>query len=273
MISKASFRFAAAASLAAALPSASAAESVKQPTGKWIVHFDDSQCIAERDYGSKDHPLLLVLKQPPLGGVMQVSIVEKGSLPEPAQVDGTVQFDVQPEQKVSVLRFAPKGQGMRIAMMNMAVDQFAPAQSARSLRLDFRGFHGRVAVPQLSGVLDVMNSCVADLREVWNVRESAGGEDSVREDSKGDLRGLFSSDDYPWDALMAGKGGSVKIGLLVDERGNVADCSVLETSGVAMLDAQSCSIVRERARFTPAVGNDGKPAKDAFVQRIVWQTR
>lgn len=273
MISRRSFRFAAAASLAAALPSASAAEPVKQPTGRWIVHFDDSQCIAERDYGSPDYPLLLVLKQPPLGGVMRVSIVEKGSLPQAAQVDGTVQFDAQPEQKVSVLRFAPKGQGMRIAMMNMSVDRFAPAHSARSLQLDFRGFHERLAVPQFSSLLDVMSTCVVDLREVWNVRQSAGGEDLVRDDAKGDLRRLFSSDDYPWDALIAGEGGSVKIGLLVDEQGKVADCSVLETSGVAMLDAQSCAIVREKARFTPAVGNDGKPAKDAFVQRIVWQTR
>lgn len=251
----------------------SAADLPKQPTGQWIVHFDDAQCVAQRDYGSKNHPLILLLKQPPLGGVMQVSIIEKGTVPEAAQLEGTFQFDSQPQQKVSILRFSPKGQGTRVAMMNLPIELFASGRNSKSLHLDYSAFHAGLALAQLPDLLDIMSSCVADLRKVWNVRESVTGQDSVREDAKGDLRRLLSADDYPWDALRMGEGGSVKIGLLVDEQGKVADCSVIETSGVAILDAQSCAVVRERAKFTPAVGKDGKPAKDAFVQKIVWQTR
>ena len=117
----------------------------------------------------------------------------------------------------------------------------------------------------------MMNSCVADLRRVWNVKGSEDSEDAVREDAKGNLRRLFSWEDYPSEALAMGEGGSVRIALLVDEVGKVADCSVMETSGVAVLDAQSCAVVKERARFKPAIGKDGKPAKDAFIQRIRWR--
>jgi hypothetical protein len=29
--------------------------------------------------------------------------------------------------------------------------------------------------------------------------------------------------------------------------------------------------LKERAKFVPAIGKDGKPAKDAFVQKINWR--
>ena len=58
--------------------------------------------------------------------------------------------------------------------------------------------------------------------------------------------------------------------LLIDETGRVADCTVIETSGVASLDAQTCGAVKLQARFKPAIGLDGKPAKDGVVQRVSW---
>jgi TonB family protein len=250
---------------------APAADTPKQPTGKWIVHFEDAQCVAQRDYGSTNHPLILLLKQPPLGGVMQISIIEKGTVAEATQLDATYQFDSQPQQKVSILRFSPKGQGTRVAMMNLSQEQFAAGRQSQSLRLDYAAFHARLALLQFPELLEIMNACVADLRKVWNVRPAGEEAASVRKDARGDLRGLFSSDDYPADSLRFGESGSVKVALLVDEQGKVADCSVTETSGAAILDAQSCAILRERAKFTPAVGKDGKPAKDAWIQQISWR--
>jgi TonB family protein len=128
-----------------------------------------------------------------------------------------------------------------------------------------------LALSKLGPLLDVMDQCVTDLRKVWNVRESAESVSSVRDDAKGDLRRLFSSDDYPWDSVISGEAGDVRVVLLVNEQGRVADCSVVQTSGVALLDAQSCSVLKERAKFVPAIGKDGKPAKDAFVQKINWR--
>jgi hypothetical protein len=45
---------------------------------------------------------------------------------------------------------------------------------------------------------------------------------------------------------------------------------VTQTSGVAALDGQSCAKFSERARFEPAIGVDGKPAKDGHRTRIRW---
>jgi len=243
----------------------------RQPTAKWIVNFDDAQCVAERNYGTEEEPLYFVLKQPPLGDVMQFSIIDKRPSGPATELEGTIELEGKPPYKVRVLRFTPVKMKLRVLMMNLPLDQFTSARTARALRLRTQGFDETFALAQLVPLLEVMNNCVADLRRVWNVNGSEDSEDAVREDAKGNLRRLFSWEDYPSDAVAMGEGGSVRIALLVDEVGKVADCSVVETSGVAVLDAQSCAVVKERARFRPAIGKDGKPTKDSFIQRIRWR--
>jgi TonB family protein len=243
-----------------------------QPNGNWIVNFDDAQCIAQRNYGTQEDPLWLVLKQPPLGDFMQFSIIEKRSGNSLAtEVNGTVEFDGQTPHKIRVLRYGSVKLKMRTLMMNLPIEHFASARSASALRLRAEGFDAAFALADIEPVLKVMDDCVSDLRQVWNVKGSDEDERAVRDDAKGDLRRLFSSEDYPMQAMRRGDTGSVRMVFLVDETGRVADCSVMETSGVAALDAQSCVVIKERARFTPAIGKDGKPAKGAFIQKITWR--
>ena len=81
---------------------------------------------------------------------------------------------------------------------------------------------------------------------------------------------LFSTDDYPSQAVFAEQSGTAKVVGLIDEKGEMADCMVVETSGVAVLDAQTCNKVKERGKFSPAIGQDGKPAKSVFETRVRW---
>ena len=82
---------------------------------------------------------------------------------------------------------------------------------------------------------------------------------------------MFTSDDYPTDAIASEDSGTVRVSVLIDERGQIADCSIIGASGAAALDAQTCALLQKRARFAPAVGLDGKPTKDAFTQNISWR--
>jgi protein TonB len=84
------------------------------------------------------------------------------------------------------------------------------------------------------------------------------------------LRKLFDSGDYPAQALSEGDSGITRIVALIDQKGGVAECMVDETSGIATLDAMTCIIVKERAKFVPAVGQDGKPARSATTTRVRW---
>ena len=249
------------------------ARAPRQPTGKWIVHFDDAQCVAERNYGSEDKPLYLALKQPALGKVIQIDLVERGYSNDATQFDGTVQFDGAAPRKVSVLRFPVSKEKMRIHMINIPLDVVSESRAATAVWIKSAYLDENFALQQFGPLLDIMNECAADLGKLWNVKSSDTDESAIRDDAKGNIRGLFSSDDYPMQSVRAGDTGRVKTALLVDEQGKVADCSVIETSGQAALDAQTCAVLKERARFKPAVGADGKPARDSWIQTIVWQLR
>jgi TonB family protein len=88
----------------------------------------------------------------------------------------------------------------------------------------------------------------------------------------GDVRGIFTANDYPVDAFESGQGGTAQFLLMIGEGGRVMDCTAVRSSGVASLDAMGCQVLRERARFKPATDTNGRPAKDTFVTPVInWR--
>ena len=89
--------------------------------------------------------------------------------------------------------------------------------------------------------------------------------------AKGSLVGLFSSDDYPNDALRRGDEGTVGVRLTIGTDGHASRCVVTASSHSPSLDAATCRILTERADFAPALDRRGKPTIDHYGQRITWQ--
>jgi TonB family protein len=90
--------------------------------------------------------------------------------------------------------------------------------------------------------------------------------------AKGDLRTLFSADDYPTQAQTKGEEGTVQAELLVDASGKVSGCTILRSSGSAALDTATCSILSRRAHFYPAHDVNGNAVQDIVrTPPIVWR--
>ncbi len=245
-----------------------------QPTGKWIVNFDEAQCVAFRNYGSKERPIYLTLKAPPLGSVMQVSVIRTGPRLDPEQSDVRLTFGEQKVIRTTLLSFRDKA-ALQAHMLNLpAVHVPLLSQEATlSIQSGSRLNH-HFALSQMAPLLKIMDKCVTDLRNYWNIDEQLNSfveQTGVRTASDRRLSGLFNSEDYPADAAFDGDQGSATFVVLVGLDGKVADCSITETSGVAALDSQSCGIIRKRARFKPAIGSDGKPARSGFRQQVSWR--
>ena len=266
---------------------AAAAADPKQPTGKWIVEFADAQCVATRNYGSETDPLYLVLKAPATGGAVQIGTVRKSSKKDATQIDGEIIFDEAVTVRTSLLEFGNKKMGQRAMLANLSAKDVAPLRQAKSIRIRAREegisrlgtrlatnvskAEESFAVTQMPALMSTLDRCAADLRKIWRVWDDEKGSDGLKEGPTANLSKLFSGEDYPAIAIVQGEMGSVAFVLLIDEQGKVADCTVTETSGLASLDAQSCAIVKERAKFKPAIGLDGKPAKSSYFQRITWR--
>ena len=89
--------------------------------------------------------------------------------------------------------------------------------------------------------------------------------------ARGNLQGLFSSDDYPQDALRDEATGTTTVSLSIGTDGRVTGCNVTSSSGSRSLDNATCRVLRSRARFTPARLSNGQPTTDTYTQRITWR--
>ncbi|RYY24684.1 MAG: TonB family protein [Sphingomonadales bacterium] len=80
-----------------------------------------------------------------------------------------------------------------------------------------------------------------------------------------------TDDDYPAAALRAEQSGVVGFRLEVDATGKAIGCTVTATSGSTLLDTTACSLLKRRARFTPAEDASGNKIPAAYSNRITWK--
>lgn len=117
-----------------------------------------------------------------------------------------------------------------------------------------------------------LDTCMADLRKHWGMIDGELPVPAISNQPTGSVSGLFTSADYPEDAVAAGQSGDTSFTLMIDERGNIMDCAIRESSGIATLDAMGCQVIRERAKFIAAKDSNGKPVKSIFLTpQIRWR--
>lgn len=81
--------------------------------------------------------------------------------------------------------------------------------------------------------------------------------------------GLFSTDDYPAEALRKEEQGTVAVNVVLRDDGRVKRCDVTTSSGSASLDAATCSIIQERGNF-PLIRDRRGVVKNDYTARIRW---
>ena len=90
--------------------------------------------------------------------------------------------------------------------------------------------------------------------------------------AKGDLRTLFSADDYPAAAQSAGAEGTAQAQLTIGPDGRVVGCNLTRSPGTSSLDAATCNSRRRRAKSTPARDSNGQATTDTVTTPpIVWR--
>ncbi|MGS1015871.1 energy transducer TonB [Allosphingosinicella humi] len=256
--------------IALAPASLARAAEPRAPTAQWVVDFAEQQCVASRAYGTDDKPLILTLKPSPVGDVMQITLFLKLYSTEPAmEAPVTIGIDDAPPITAGLLSYSTSQRNMRAIRMNLPTAAFAPMRQAKTVSFKARGIVDEsFALTHMPALMLQMDRCLADLQRYWNIDDA----DRLQTRAKPQqyLARYFTNDDYPIVSIRKGEGGIVAFALLIDETGRLADCTVTATSHVPVLDAQSCALLIRRAKFQPAVGADGKPAKDSLVNRVQW---
>ena len=90
--------------------------------------------------------------------------------------------------------------------------------------------------------------------------------------AKGDLRTLFSGDDYPASAQASGAEGTAQATLTIGPDGRVTGCNLIRSTGNGSLDSATCNILRRRAKFVPARDSNGNATSDTITTPpITWR--
>lgn len=101
--------------------------------------------------------------------------------------------------------------------------------------------------------------------------EGGGGSGSGLASAPVRTAGVLSDRDYPRAA--SGATGTVAIAFRVRLDGRVDRCTIIASSGVAILDRLTCELVERRFRYRPGRGANGQPVETVLRTSFTWGTR
>jgi TonB family protein len=142
--------------------------------------------------------------------------------------------------------------------------RFTPARDSAGMPMDER-YDGSVSWPPIGSGM-ASNVSPPNATDARDPRDRP----ARRAAPRGSIQGLFRPDDYPSVAVRAGAQGQTAVALTVGADGRTTGCRVTGSSGTRSLDNAACSVVRSRARFTPAIGSDGNPTEDVHETHVEW---
>ena len=80
-----------------------------------------------------------------------------------------------------------------------------------------------------------------------------------------------TNEDYPPEAMRDEREGTSGFRLMIAPSGLPRTCEIISSSGHADLDATTCRLLMERARFRPGRDAAGRPVGGTYSNRIRWQ--
>lgn len=242
-----------------------------QPTGKWTMNYTPTSCEAKRRFGD----VAIAIIPGALGESTRVMIEFPGKADHARQYPAIVDpSDGRGAVKATALLFPMKAKGSRglySVLPNTLVERMM--NSGRldinvgnpRLRIAAASAQASLALGKTDALRKALDTCMADLRTQWGMVGGKLPKPAISSYAQGDVRGIFREDDYPQEALDANQSGFVSYLLMIGRDGSVMDCVVAQSSGVASLDAMGCQVIRERAKFKPAIDAAGKPTVDTYV--------
>lgn len=240
-----------------------------EPNDKWIINFADNKCEAIRSFGSPKKPVHFIIKPSPTSGVVQIALVRAGHKYTAVQEEVKLRLGEGEAIKTSQLRYGTPKQDVHL--INLDAETAIKLNKASFLSWIGSGTDDQLVLGEMTKVMKTLADCRDDLRKYWNIEPSLAS--ALREPPAAlkPMERIFSTDDYPAIAVRNDESGTAAIVMLVDEKGQLADCTLDQTSGVPTLDAMTCIVISQRVKFRPAIGPDGRAVRGVLTTRIRWE--
>lgn len=243
-----------------------------EPVKPWVVHYEPATCTADRAYANASNPTYLGLEPSAWGNTYDLVVAANGVGPRHAkELAGSVDFGHGPIKAWLLHYGLDEPTKLNFYKFRISAAEMAQAKSAASATFHVDGQADfTFSLAQVPDLLKTLAACTTDLQHYWNMIDPE--QKNIAAPAVGDVRQVFSGSDYPEEALSRNQGGTAEFLLLVDEKGKVAECSVLKPSGIPALDGMGCQVIRKRAQFKPALDRHGKPTRSAVTTPpVTWR--
>lgn len=234
------------------------------PARPWVLGFDETECLAERAYGGPNGLITLGIRPALNGESYELLVARSGRGPALAvQRSGSVAFGSK-LVPAWLVHFDHRTSGVSIQKFRVAAGDIPASGAIDTVTFKVRGGPDvQFAMRSMPQVMSGLQQCLGMLRKHWNMDEA--GSARIATPASGDVRHLFNWKDYPDEAFNRQQEGMAQFVLLIDEKGGVANCDVLKTSGIPVLEVRGCQVIRERGKFMPARDADGKAIRSSVV--------
>jgi TonB family protein len=242
--------------------------SPMDPSEPWALNYAQSMCILSRQYANNGKRFTLVLKPSPLNDEIRLGMLFAGT----AKFDegkAQISFDGHPPIEAPFMSSAVAAEGMYLVSIDTKRSELSGFDQSKVMWLRAGKFTFALKLADVAKALAALKLCEKDLIVHW-------GMDAKVVDSlatmpvERNVASVFRVDDYPSSAIAHSEQGTVGARFWVSKEGKISDCTVIESSGSKVLDQQTCSIIRSRARFDPARTQAGEAVACPSFVRIRW---
>lgn len=238
------------------------------PVDPWTVDYSETQCAAHRSFAADGGTVALTLRPAIDGSSYDVSIARgDGDFQIPTQVSGRANFGGG-AVKTWVLKHRDPATSNQVYRFRVPADQIAQAEAGSVVAFSADAYRAQFGGANLDAALKALGTCLEDLRAYWKPVSARSRPATARENIETLLKPANHQDSGMWGGVR----GSARYVLFIDPAGKLAGCEAVSDDASPILAVLGCDILRERAQFTPALDEDGKPVRDVIMTAPVrWK--
>lgn len=259
--------------LSAAIPASAASEPIwLQPSAKWELRIEEHRCSLIRFYGD-GFGLMLIRYPSGDRNLIRISGPKRWVSVRSSRTRITLWSDPQEKapQPRDTLIFDMAGDDGPIVQAPVDHGFFADMERVRQLHFDLPGNPERIfALPGISAALEAQKNCNNKLLSSWGIDPDVLANLKSRPKRIGYWENLIDIDDFPEILALRRDGGEVTMRFTVGTDGIPRECVVMASSGSEKVDKLTCRLLEQRARYEPAIDQNGRAVSVMISETVIW---
>ena len=272
---------------------------VLKPSSNWIIEYEEDSCRLIRTFGVDDEKVVAIFNRYGPNEDFRLTLAGGPVRVRSTSSRTTLQFGpVEAVQKLTFSRgsfgkdmpalifsgtisLAPKPPQPELRKSDYSdteeTDNFREISAERRAATTYLSVDGslrkpiQLALGPMDKPLGALSTCVDELMTHWGIDVEKHKKLSRSVVPDGNPGKWIIPNDYPMDMLLQRQPALVQFRLSVDETGAMTECHIQKTTRPKEFDDAVCESLARRAKFLPALDENGKAIKSFYRNAVRFQ--